>query len=174
MSFLTHFAHARPKIWQLIRSSYGTQTAKNQNENQNENQNKISSYYYYYIISHLRILQSDWPRGFLLIFWEPEFSQTFGFHRILKKLFMHYLNPKKLYINEHNFSQNPKIPIFGVFWGFSLKFQVSECVWMFSVANRRKCLIFRRNLLKLPFFRATLTILHHTLQKSIQVHFNKI
>ena len=47
----------------------------------------------------LKILQPDWPRAFLHITREPDFSQTCGFNRIIKVIMVHDLNPKNLHIN---------------------------------------------------------------------------
>ena len=61
-------------------------------------------------------LQSDWPRAFLHLTWETQFSQTCGFNRIIKAIMVYDLNSKNLHINGL-FLQIPKNPIFGVFWG---------------------------------------------------------
>ena len=37
-----------------------------------------------YTSNSLKILQSDWPRAFLYLTREPDFSQTCGFNRITK------------------------------------------------------------------------------------------
>ena len=56
--------------------------------------------------SSLKILQSDWPRAFLYLTPEPDFSQTCGFNRIIKSTHRWTI-----------FLQNPKNPIFGMFFG---------------------------------------------------------
>ena len=43
-----------------------------------------------------KILQFDWPKAFLFITREPDFSQTCGFHRNTKLTMVHHLKPKKV------------------------------------------------------------------------------
>ena len=58
-------------------------------------------------------MQSDWLSAFLHLNWEPDFSQTCGFNRIIKVIIVHDLNPKKSTHFFFFFLQNPKNPIFG-------------------------------------------------------------
>ena len=44
-------------------------------------------------------MQSDWPRGFLHLTQEQDFSQTRGFNKMIKVIMVHDLNPKDLTIN---------------------------------------------------------------------------
>ena len=67
-------------------------------------------------IQNERILQSDWPRAFLSISWEPYFSPTWSFRRISTEIRQH-LNPKNTCINGLNFPANWKNTVFGVFLG---------------------------------------------------------
>ena len=59
----------------------------------------------------------DLLKAFLHLIREVDFSQTFGFNKIVTVIMMHDLNPKYLHINRLIFFQNLKNPIFGVFWG---------------------------------------------------------
>ena len=65
----------------------------------------------------LKILQSDWPRAYLHLTREPDFSQTCGFNRIIKVIMVHDLNPNNLHISELFFLQDPKNTILGRFLG---------------------------------------------------------
>ena len=69
------------------------------------------------IFEILKILQSDWPRAFLHLTQEPDFSQTCDLNRIIKVIMVHDLNPKNLHNNGLFFLQNPKNPIFEAFLG---------------------------------------------------------
>ena len=46
----------------------------------------------------LKILQSDWSRAFLHLTQEPDFSQKYGFNRIIKVFTVHDLYSKNLHI----------------------------------------------------------------------------
>ena len=48
----------------------------------------------FWFLLALKILQSDWPRAFLYLIREPDFSETCGFNRIIKVIMVHDLNAK--------------------------------------------------------------------------------
>ena len=64
----------------------------------------------------LKILHSDWPRVFLHLTWELDFSQTCGFNKIINVIMVHDLNLKNLHIN-------------GLF--LFCKIQCTQCFWVF-------------------------------------------
>ena len=61
------------------------------------------------------MLQSDWPRAFLYLTREPDFSQTCHFNRLIKINLVHDLNPKNLHINGFFFAKPKKLYFLGVF-----------------------------------------------------------
>ena len=63
----------------------------------------------------LKILQSDWPRAFLCLTQEADFSQTYSFNRIIKVIVVHDLNPKTLTFNGLFFCKTQKTYFWGVF-----------------------------------------------------------
>ena len=60
------------------------------------------------------MLQPDWPKVFLHLSQEPDFSQTCGFNRIIKVIMVHDLNLKNLHINELFFAKSKKNLFLGV------------------------------------------------------------
>ena len=57
---------------------------------------------------------ANWPRAFLHLTPEPDFSQTCRFNRTIKVIMVHDLNPKNLHINGQIFFAKSKKPYF---WG---------------------------------------------------------
>ena len=57
------------------------------------------------IVFEIKILQSDWPRAFLYLTREPDFSQ----------IMVHDINPKNLDINGLFFAKSKKLYLWGVF-----------------------------------------------------------
>ena len=63
-----------------------------------------------------RMLQYDWLSAFQVITEEADFSQTFGFSRIIKNTIMHHFSKRQP--SRLNFWQNKKNPILEEFFGF--------------------------------------------------------
>ena len=70
-------------------------------------------------ILKLKILKSDWPKAFLHLSQEPDFSQTCGFNRIIKVIMVQDFNPKNLHINGIFFCKILKSLFRGFFWALS-------------------------------------------------------
>lgn len=97
-------------------------------------------------VGHHRILQSNWWRTLYAITEKPEFTLTFGFHRIIKNIVMHHFQGKKRHINELKFCQKPKNPYFIEFffyfspkWGFSRKIQLYHFLTLKTLWLHVKC-----------------------------------
>ena len=68
-----------------------------------------------------RMLQYDWLSSFQVVTEEADFSQTFGFSRIIKNTIMHHFQKRQP--SRLNFWQNQKNPILEEFFGFSPKWE---------------------------------------------------
>ena len=77
-------------------------------------------------IKSLKILQSNWPRAFLHLTQETDFSKTCSFNRITKVIMVHDLNSKNTQISTTIFFCKIQKKFLGCFWALSSKWHFSQ------------------------------------------------
>ena len=85
-----------------------------------------------------RILKYDWLIAFWVIIWEPEFSKTYHFHRMLKGYKYFHFRPFSDKTNDMIFWKSSKPcfwDIFNLFWEIFSMWKVFPKIWVLSLLN---------------------------------------